>query len=402
MLAALHLLSAAPAKATVYYLRADGTGDIATIREALDIVVNGDVIELADGTYRGWGSWGLEFHGKAITLRSGSGNPEDCIIDCEASERALIFWAFEGPDSRVEGITIRNGQVTYGGAIYCSYSSPTITNCILTENVATLNGGAVFIQHASPVIEDCVITENSSYFSGGGIRCERSASPTIRNCTISGNEAGYDGGGVSCYEYSSPLITGCTITANTAVFSAGGVQGNYHCDVELVDCVVVGNAAGAYGGGCSFVTDSEPVVEGSTISGNRATSYGGGIYLQGSQPEVERSILWGNCSNDGPELYTADATSDIQFLCCVVDSSAFFGPGEVDFSPGSVFTDPLFCAGWPCASAPSGWGDYTLDGASPCIAENNSCGVQIGALGFGCGVDALSPASWGAVKARYR
>jgi hypothetical protein len=38
------------------------------------------------------------------------------------------------------GFSIKNGKSTYGGGIYCSTSSPTITNCTISGNTATSNG----------------------------------------------------------------------------------------------------------------------------------------------------------------------------------------------------------------------------------------------------------------------
>jgi hypothetical protein len=46
--------------------------------------------------------------------------------------------------------------------------------------------------------------------------------------------------------------------------------------------------------------------------------------------------------------------------------------------------------------------DFTLAENSPCLPENNSCGVRIGAFGQGCDPIALTSETWAGVKARYR
>ena len=55
--------------------------------------------------------------------------------------------------------------------------------------------------------------------SGGGIYCNASSNPTITDCTITDNTASVDwgfGGGIFCFNNSNPTITGGTISGNTA------------------------------------------------------------------------------------------------------------------------------------------------------------------------------------------
>lgn len=62
---------------------------------------------------------------------------------------------------------------------------------------------------------------------------------------------------------------------------------------------------------------------------------------------------------------------------------------------GNHSSDPLFC------NLPGA--DLTVEDCSPCLGGNNSCGVDIGSRGPGCGCgEATEPTTWGAVKARYR
>ncbi|HET9885973.1 MAG TPA: hypothetical protein VFR10_00575, partial [bacterium] len=64
----------APASAEVYLVNPQGTGDFPDLETALEKVVDGDIIELADGTYSRF--TGFDFLGKAITVRSQSGIAE--------------------------------------------------------------------------------------------------------------------------------------------------------------------------------------------------------------------------------------------------------------------------------------------------------------------------------------
>ena len=85
-LCSLCLLSSVfPAHGDTFVVKPDGTGDFPVIQAAVDGVSDGDEILLADGVYQGMGNSEVKFWGKAITIRSQSGRPVDCIIDPEGT-----------------------------------------------------------------------------------------------------------------------------------------------------------------------------------------------------------------------------------------------------------------------------------------------------------------------------
>ena len=113
----------------------------------------------------------IDFKGKAITLRSGDINepadanisPENTIILGMLSEGSVVtFSNNEGPGTILRGLTISRGNSDYGGGIQ-------------------ING-------ASPTIADCIITDNTAKYYGAGIDCTNNSSPIIKNCTISNNQ----------------------------------------------------------------------------------------------------------------------------------------------------------------------------------------------------------------------
>lgn len=108
---------AAPSLGAVYLLRPDGSGDFPTIQQALAAVDSADLILLANGTYTGAENRNIDFLGKAVTLRSQSGNPDSCILDCsmrdadpETLRRGFVFHNYEDSTSVVRDITIANGS----------------------------------------------------------------------------------------------------------------------------------------------------------------------------------------------------------------------------------------------------------------------------------------------------
>ena len=202
-------------------LRDDGEGDYPTIQAAVDAALDRDVIELADGVYTGPGNRGIACGDKQITIRSQSGNPAECIIDCEGEDRAFNF-----TDEQVlTGVTVRNGHAPIsGGAILCtSENPPTIENCIFDHNTAAWYGGAIRVYSgSSPLIENCTFVQNSAlygsalYFSGGSdgevyrsimafnnggkaLYCESGSVPWVECCNIYGNAGGDWTGSISMF-----------------------------------------------------------------------------------------------------------------------------------------------------------------------------------------------------------
>ncbi len=71
--------------------------DASTIQAAIDAATDGDIVEVARGTYAGDRNRDIDFRGKAITVRSVEG-PEVTTIDC-GGRRGVYFHSRERPDS---------------------------------------------------------------------------------------------------------------------------------------------------------------------------------------------------------------------------------------------------------------------------------------------------------------
>lgn len=114
------------------------------IQSGINVAVDGDTVLVKDGTYTGDGNRDIDFHGKAITVTSENG-PNVTIIDCagtaEDQHRGFYFHNNETQDSVLDGFTIQNGHAKAGGAIYGNLAGPTISDCIIQNNVANNHGG---------------------------------------------------------------------------------------------------------------------------------------------------------------------------------------------------------------------------------------------------------------------
>ena len=279
-----------------------------TIREAIDDANDGDVLIAEAGTLF---IEAIDFKGKAITLRSGnitdpnhpSISPEDTYILGLLNEgSAVTFENGEGPDSVLKGFTVSWGNANFGGGIRCDGTSPTISDCIISNNFAKFYGGGIDCYNASPTISNCTIKDNRTLGSsgiGGGVNFEQS-SAVITNCLISHNFADNIGGGMACYR-ADPVIVNCIIANNSAIYQAGGIH----------------------------LENSSPVIANCTVVvDDPNTPKDGGIFAHNdSFPLITNCILWGN----GDDLYNCSATySNIE---------------DKDRGEGNIHVNPMFVTG---------------------------------------------------------
>ena len=349
----------------------------ATIQTAIDAATDADYIIVADGIYTGSGNRGIDFKGKTIALRSENG-PEFATIDCGYRGRGFYFHSGEDANSVIDGFTITNGFAEFGAGIYCQQSSPTITNCTITNNMAIGAdqqyipppridcGGGIYCEQAAPTITDCLIASNWSCQFGGGIYCSAGSAPKLVNCIIAGNSA-VEGGGIyfrdcsqtsptitdsafianaagamgsspvgglgggMCNYNSSPILTRCEFRYNWAATEGAGIF-NSSGSLILTNCILSGNSAERYGGGLSVIAPGPAALVNCTLIGNSAPG-SGCIYNAGGPLVITNSILWNNTPrqlHDNYSPYTVVTYSNVE--------GGFSGLGNIDADP--CFVDP--------------------------------------------------------------
>lgn len=348
-------------------------GNFSTIQAAINAASNGDVVEVAPGTYTGDGNRNIDFQGKAITVRSADG-PGTTTIDC-AGRRGVYFHSGEGSGSILQGFTITGGLVQgsdipadsvrwssssthpIGGGIFCEFSSPSIVGCVIKQCSAEVGGGIGCVGGA-PTMIDCRIQachaggqgSSQSGGRGAGIGLFRGTDATIIDCTITQNVGYRDslGAGVYCWQ-SKAWLVGCDVSFNRAPgnLKGGGVYGGGSaCDLVLENCVISNNTADVGGGifagsaGVSTDNDVESVlvtnstVARNTLSGTQpASSTGGGIHSVSSNITIRNSIVW---YNDGVPVRLINPASSSPVLYSDI-SRGYSGQGNID-------ADPLFAS----------------------------------------------------------
>lgn len=338
--------------------------DQPTIQSGIDAAEDGDTVLVSDGIYIGEGNVNVSFSGKQITVKSRNG-AEATIIDCEETPntRGFIFQDKETHDSVLDGFTIKNGVHDLGGGIYCHTASPTLKNCIITQNRAIATrffgqgGGGIYASDSTVIITDCTITQNraESGLGGGilfdgnlawefntfrkatlvnstvsenigsGIACFDHAQRVIKDCTVRQNSGRgivctffargtsitncrieqNTGGGIECNETSSVRVKDCIIKQNRAEYG-GGIYCSPTGDAEISGCIIVQNTATETGGGIDVISTRGLVtITNCTITQNTAHDRGGGIatFIEFSQFTLTNSIVWDNHSDgEHPEI----------------------------------------------------------------------------------------------------
>lgn len=389
------LVMVAPCLASTHVVSPDGAGDFPTIQAAVNAAADGDTVLLTDGTFEGTGNRDVDFLGKAVVIRSLSGDPETCVISCDGSEvephRGFVFQSEEGPDSALAGLTITGGRVEYyGGGVLCAHpASPTITDCIFLGNIAH-TGGGLWAGSVSTVA-NCTFERNEATRGGG---MAQATSGLFIDCHFNKNLATY-GGGVYIRSSCSPTFEGCVFDDNLGSHSGGGFHIEQHCYPQLRHCTVLGNYS-PIGGGIYISIESSPSLLNCTIVENASVYTGIVTCGELCFPVIGNSIICNNLEGAAVTCWDSAAT----LTCCDVYGNA--GGDWTDClesqygTEGNICEDPLFC-GDAHPDLP-----HALRSNSPCAPDGNpACGL-IGAWDVACGPTAVRKATWGTIKGTFR
>jgi gliding motility-associated-like protein len=165
----------------------------------------------------------------------------------------VVIAAGNAGTARLDGFFIRGGYANdysfitvngeavnsfQGGGICNVSSSPFISNCTFSGNLATSGGGLLNYYNSSPRIVNCCFRGNYAYNNGGGIFNTTAGYGYVVNCTFAGNTA-ISGGGIAS-------ASGWLNVQNTIIWgnSSGAFGSNY---APFYNCLIQGRAGGSNG-----------------------------------------------------------------------------------------------------------------------------------------------------------
>ncbi len=137
-----------------------------SIQEAINAATHGMTVIVRPGIY----PEAIQFHGKQITVTGINPDRRNAldaypVIDGNHSHTPVSFVHGEAVQTVLTGFVITRGN----GAICCSASNPTITNCLIVGNLG-LDCGTVDCFNSRAVISNCTIAHNQTW----GLKCVES------------------------------------------------------------------------------------------------------------------------------------------------------------------------------------------------------------------------------------
>lgn len=320
--------------------------DQPTIAAGLAAAASGDTVSLARQTFF---EHSLTFPAGVSLIGRDSSPSAQATIDAQGQGGILYadYWDYPTGTLRLEGITFRHSASSNGAVCLRRGDRVEIRDCRFLDNSAPSGlsaAGLTIAWMSNLTMQDCEFVGNSSttYSSTGGARIIANA-VEVENCQFVDNHGDYAGAlATASFGANSTRITGCSFAYNSAP-RGGAVYLLYFCQALIERCAITYSLAGS----AICLGSSDTAVD------------------------LDCSLLWGNATGDWVGPYA----------------------GEL-LELGNLHVEPAFCGG-------PGSSDLRLQASSPCLPENNSCGLLIGAEAAICGTSAAAETSWGAIKARY-
>jgi predicted outer membrane repeat protein len=330
LLSLLLLFAAYTANATIYYITPNGGGTMAgtswtnarggsALQTTINAAIAGDEIWVAAGTY------------KPTHTISGSATPADIREKCfvmKGGVKILGGFPNSGAPTLAQRKPFVNKTILSGELQNDNSATNNAYNIIrnfrngLTSTAVLdgfwimngagglYNGSAMLIDQCSPSIFNCVFSDNSSK-DGGAISIANNASPKFITCIIMNNTA-TGRGGAMIVNASLPTFANSLLFNNKATTGGGGVFASGSATLTFYVCDIHGNFS-ATNGGFAYTT----------VNGNRFNFY--------------NSIVW---SNTGTQLIYDDGMASIRniqnSIYPEVTPATFFNKNE----------NPLYTAEW--------------------------------------------------------
>ncbi|MCH2161235.1 MAG: hypothetical protein MK085_05105 [Phycisphaerales bacterium] len=256
-------------------------GQYANIQAAIDAASDGDVIEIAAGTYLLEETDDFMVEGLAISIigeTNADGSPA-VTIDGQFNG-ATTFQFFDTGKGQV---VVRNLR---------------IFNCL----------GGIAFRNSAGSVSNCVFEENYGYY---GSVVFSNSQVTMNDCAVVGNQGGRAGGvGVSDFKDlpgSNISLVDCVIEGNTGSDSFIGVGGIdlYNGAITLDGCTVRGNFGSAIGG-LYVSAQATAVLVDTTICGNQSVDGGEIPQVFGDWTDDGGNTIVEECSGDCPADFNGD------------------------------------------------------------------------------------------------
>lgn len=345
----------------------DPFADFATIQEAVDVAIDGDLIEVGPGYYFSTAPDGVplvEVIGKSIAIMATSADPAETVLAGQGV-RQCVVWQNAPGECRLDGFTVDSGYAEFdGGGASIDGAAVEISDCVFQFCTAARNGGAIRFRSDTvlpPVVRDCRFLSNSAGIHGGaitavggldvyGARFQENVSTVygggvhfdgdpagkanfsiVQDCSFLDCESEYGGG---IYGFRANLILqetsliGCIAGNEAALTGWGGGVGVFSGSLRMTG----GSISSCEGGESSGAVDLERSVgflADVTISGNTAWSFAGAVYGNGKGTAIrfEDCDFTGNAAQAGTggAIVCDSGVGSLELERCTFDDNFAFG-----------------------------------------------------------------------------
>jgi hypothetical protein len=313
----------------------DGTSwasAFATLSAAMAAATAGDVIFVADGTFKSssattpvltmksdvaiYGGFtgsecsiGARPTPLAATILSGDFNNNNAV---GAGDSARVVTAQGAQRATIDGFTIRGGYNAQAGAsgngagLYgLGAVDLTVRRCRFENNWTVQGtGAALYLDSAEGVtVDNCTFSANqtSSIVATpagvAGLTAVTSDNLLVIDSIFNGND-GMNGGALRIFDCVGAEVRNTIFRDNLSDNRAAAIMLDNSVATLVANCTFRGNVAGDEGGALFNLYSYDTLVVGSSFTENTA-SVGGGLYTVGALVEVKNSALWGNGTTGG-------------------------------------------------------------------------------------------------------
>jgi parallel beta-helix repeat protein len=307
-----------------------------TIQAGINAAVNGDIVLVADGIY----NEGINFLGKAITVKSQNGPEYSTIQSPSVSIPTVRFGMGEGRSSIIQGFTI-SGSTAFCG-INCIYTSPTIYGNIISNNEVGIEadnggplirkneitgahhgsyGGAIYMQYGSYAIIDSNIIHDNYADAAAALFLKYSEHIIIQRNLVYSNQAIYIGG-LDIDDCDAVTISNNTLVKNTSTgYIYGSITLVWRSGVQIFNNIISDNSEyGIY----SYNAGNDAVINNNDIYSNLPENLSGFILGEG------------NINND-PQFVSLEFDNyNLQSISPCIDAGDPASPPDADWTIADI------------------------------------------------------------------
>jgi len=226
------------------FVSADGTGEYATIEDAVGACYTDDRVVLMPGVYTGPGNRDVQVEDD-IVIMAYNFQQDTVVIDCQGSA-ANPWQAFVVVDGNptFKYLTITGGYATSGGAIEVGVNNASIYKCKFVGNIAERGGAISAMNSAGLALDYCLFVNNRATIEGGAVFLFGSFSATLYKSTFVRN---YSDSGSSIFVSGNANLA---MTQSILVLGRGSIAvGDYYAgSITATYSDIWGNAGGDWTG----------------------------------------------------------------------------------------------------------------------------------------------------------